>query len=108
MTAEAEQHTEATERHGLEPWRYVQIGLALTLITVVELAISLWIDIGAAMIPVLIALSAVKFAVVLAFFMHLYFEPRLFTRVFLGGFVLGSLVLLALITLFWNDLTALG
>ena len=100
-----EQHVE--EQHGLQPMQYVWIGLALTLITVVELAFSLWVDIGGALIPVLIFLSAVKFVVVVAFFMHLYFEPKLLARIFAGSFVLAGFVLIALISLFWNDLTDL-
>ena len=100
-----EQHVE--EQHGLQPMQYVWIGLALTLITVVELALSLWVDIGEAMIPVLIFLSAVKFVVVVAFFMHLYFEPKLLARLFAGAFVLAGFVLISLISLFWNDLTNL-
>ena len=105
MATESEQQTAAAGGHGLQPWQYVQIGVALTVITVVELAISLWIDIGDAMIPVLLILSAIKFAAVLAFFMHLYFDAQIFTRLFIGSLVLGTAVLLALITLFWNDLT---
>ena len=81
-----EQHVE--EQHGLEPMQYVWIGLALTIITFVELAFSLWIDIGGALIPVLIFLSAIKFAAVVAFFMHLYFEDQLLIRIFVGSFAL--------------------
>ena len=73
---------QAEEPHGLTPRQYVGIGLALTVITIVELAFSLWIDIGDLLIPVLIVLSAVKFVVV--------------TRVFAGSFFLAGGVLLAL------------
>ncbi len=98
---------QAEEPHGLTPRQYIGIGLALTVITIVELAFSLWIDIGDLLIPVLIVLSAVKFVVVVAFFMHLYFEPKLLTRVFAGSFFLAGGVLIALLALFWNDLTDL-
>ncbi len=100
-----EQHVE--EQHGLEPMQYVWIGLALAIITFVELAFSLWIDIGDALIPVLIFLSAVKFVAVVAFFMHLYFEDKLLTRIFAGSFLLAGGVLITLISLFWNDVTDL-
>jgi len=105
MTAEPELHVESGKPHGLEPMRYIQIGVALAVITVIELAASLWIDLGAALIPLLIVMSAIKFYIVVAFYMHLRFEPALLTRLFIGSFVLGSLVLLALITLFWFDVT---
>ena len=50
-------------------------------------------------------LSAVKFVAVVAFYMHLRFENRLLIQVFAGSFALGGFVLLALITLFWTDIT---
>ena len=99
------QHVE--EPHGLTPGQYVGIGIALTIITIVELGASLWVDLGDWLIPVLIVLSAVKFVAVVAFFMHLYFEPKLLTRVFTGSFLLASGVLIALLALFWTDITDL-
>ncbi len=98
---------QAEEQHGLTPRQYVGIGLALTVITIVELAASLWVDLGDFLIPLLIVLSAVKFVVVVAFFMHLYFEQRVLTRVFAGSFFLAGGVLIALLALFWNDITIL-
>ena len=98
---------QAEEQHGLTPRQYVGIGFALTVITIVELAFSLWINLGDLLVPVLIVLSAVKFVVVVAFFMHLYFEQRLLARVFAGSFFLAGGVLIALLALFWNDITIL-
>jgi cytochrome c oxidase subunit 4 len=103
MTMQAEHGTE--EQHGLEPMQYIWIGVALTLITVVELGASLWVELGDALIPILVVLSAVKFVAVVAFYMHLRFENRLLMQVFAGSFALGGFVLLALITLFWTDIT---
>ena len=48
-------------------------------------------------------LSAVKFAVVIAYFMHLRFEDALLTRIFVVGFVLASAILISLLALFWTD-----
>lgn len=93
------------EKHGLEPRQYIQIGIVLTAITMLELWISLGPDFGSALIPILLILSAIKFVVVVMFFMHLYFDPGLFTRMFAGAFVLAGFVLLALLTLFAKDLT---
>ena len=83
---------------------YVMIGAALTVVTAVEL----WVSynghiVGSLMIPILFALSAFKFAVVVAMFMHLRFEHGILTRLFACGLVLGTFVILALIGLFWND-----
>lgn len=95
------------EQHGLQPMQYVQIGIVLTIITAVELAASLWVDLGNALIPVLFVLSAVKFAAVVALFMHLRFDNILLTRVFVVALALGAAVLFALTTLFWTDATVI-
>ncbi|MEE8338281.1 MAG: hypothetical protein V3R95_09475 [Dehalococcoidia bacterium] len=104
MATEAE-HPD--RQHGLQPMQYVQIGIVLTIITAAELAASLWVDLGDALIPVLGVLSAVKFAAVVALFMHLRFDSIVLTRVFLVALALGAAVLFALTTLFWTDSTVI-
>lgn len=99
-----EHHVE--EKHGFEPMQYIWIGAVLTVITVMEVA-TYWMDLGEALIPILLFLSAIKFAAVVAFFMHLYFEPQLLIRVFAGSLALAGAVLIALISLFWTDPTDL-
>ena len=81
---------------------YVLIGLFLSLVTLVEFLIILpqvargsgWV------IAPLALLSAVKFAAVLAFYMHLKFDHRLLTWIFLGGFALSFAMVMALVGLF--------
>ncbi len=103
-----EAHAESADKqHGLTPKQYIGIGAALALVTAVELGASLWVDLGDALIPVLIILSGVKFVAVVAFFMHLYFEPPLLTRLFAGAFSLAAAVLICLLALFWTDVTDL-
>ena len=94
----------ATETHGppLKPRQYLVIGLILTVLTVIELWVS-YSSLGSALVPILLILSAVKFVMVVALFMHLKFESRLFTWMFLSGLLLGSAILIALVALFWND-----
>ena len=106
-----EAHVEARgEAHGEHPpttiREYVLIGLVLTVVTAVELWASYNIGIiGSLLVPILGVLSAFKFAVVVAMFMHLRFESPLLTRLFACGLVLATFVILALIGLFWNDAT---
>ena len=102
MSIEGGHTAGAHERNHPTVRQYLLIGLLLTVITIVELFAS-YSDMGALLIPVLIVLSAVKFAVVVAYFMHLRFEDALLTRLFVFGFVLASAILIALITLFWSD-----
>ena len=83
---------------------YVLIGLVLTVVTVVELWASYNLH-DFLLIGVLIALSAFKFAVVVAMFMHLRFESGLLTRLFSFGLILGGAMILTLSALFWHDRT---
>lgn len=71
---------------------YIKIGIALAIVTLVEVAL-FYIDIErAVLIPTLIVLSAGKFYLVVAFFMHLRFDSRLFTTAFVTGMVLAFAV----------------
>jgi heme/copper-type cytochrome/quinol oxidase subunit 4 len=84
---------------------YILIGIVLTVVTIVELGVSYSGLSNSVMIAVLVVLSAFKFAVVVAMFMHLRFEHGLLTRLFSFGLVLGTACILALTALFWNDRT---
>ena len=57
-------------------------------------------QVGQAFVPILLVLSAFKFAMVVLWFMHLRFDNRLFSILFIAGLALGGLVVMALITLF--------
>ena len=85
--------------------QYVKIGVLLTAITVLELAVSYWDAVSDLLIPILFVLSGIKFAIVVAFFMHLKFDSPLFTRLFLLSFLLGAAVLTLVPALFWSDIT---
>jgi cytochrome c oxidase subunit 4 len=102
MSVEGGHAAGAHERSHPTVRQYLLIGLLLTLITIVELFAS-YAELGSLLIPILVVLSAVKFAVVLAYFMHLRFEDALLTRFFVFGFVLSGALLVALIALFWTD-----
>lgn len=84
------------------PRQYVMIGIILTVITAVELWVS-YSNLDNLIIPTLLVLSAVKFIIVVAFFMHLRFDHPVLTRLFAFGFVLAAALLFALIALFWTD-----
>ncbi len=83
--------------------QYVLIGLLLTVITIVELFASYTPGLGVLLIPILLVLSAIKFAIVVAYFMHLRFEQALLTRLFVFGFVLAGAIMVSLLALFWGD-----
>ncbi len=79
---------------------YWMIGLVLTVITLAEVAIFYIPGTGAALAPTLLILSAVKFSLVVMFFMHLRFDSKIFSGVFLAGLVLAIFVVSALFVLY--------
>lgn len=82
--------------------QYVLIATILFVITGIEFAIIVPQHLRghAISIPPLIILSALKFAIVVMFYMHLRFDSRTFTTVFLGGLVLAFIVGSALLGVF--------
>ena len=77
---------------------YVKVAIFLAFITGAEIAMS-YIDVATEIyIPVLLVMMAVKFSVVVLWFMHLRFDNRLFRRMFVAGLVLAVLVYLAAMT----------
>ena len=83
---------------------YLLIGLLLSVITAVELVMSLYEDaLGVILIPGLLIFSAIKFVIVVAIFMHLKFDSIRFTQIFAFGFVLATALLIAVVVLFAFD-----
>ncbi len=93
----------AVAQHGLTPRQYIMLGVALTVITVIELAASYIPALTPVLVPILLALTAIKFAAVVGYFMHLRFEDGLLAKVFTGSLILAILILVALAALFWGD-----
>ena len=81
--------------------KYIQIALILAVITAAEVATFYVEDrLGAALVPLLLGMMVVKFAIVAAWFMHLRFDSNLFTRVFVSGLLLATGVYIAFLTTF--------
>ena len=76
---------------------YVTIGVILTVITAIEVAIFYIPALGSVLVPTLLVLSFAKFWIVVMFYMHLKFDSRVFWRVFFGPLVLAVLVVVGLI-----------
>ncbi len=95
-------HAHATESHGPKTSTYLIVAAILTIITVVEVAIYYVPSIksSAIFVPVLLALSTVKFFTVVAFYMHLKYDHKLFRGLFVGPFFIALGTIIALIFLF--------
>ena len=98
--AAAHTSTEAVDTGHPTPATYVKVALILSVITLIEVAVfyANWLSYG--IIPVLAVLSTAKFAMVAMFYMHLRFDNRLFTTLFVGGLLLAVSVVFALLGLF--------
>ncbi|HEX9890606.1 MAG TPA: cytochrome C oxidase subunit IV family protein [Actinomycetota bacterium] len=89
------------ERAHPGPREYVKIAVILAVITAIEVAIFYieFIKDSAAFVPTLLLLSAIKFGMVVLWFMHLRFDSRLFGRLFVAGLALAlSLFIVVLLT----------
>jgi len=65
---------------------YVKIAIILAALTAAEVATYPAEDaLGSFVIPILLVLMTIKFWYVASFFMHLKFDGKLFTRVFVAG-----------------------
>ena len=86
------------------PATYAKIASILAVITAIEFGIfyvpDYAPDLKGVIVPAFVLLSAVKFALVGMFYMHLKFDHRLFSGFFVGGLLLATTVILALMGLF--------
>lgn len=105
--AEAEEYQAQTEHegHGHPSDRsYVGIAVVLAALTALEV-VSFYLEeqLGGFLVPALMVMMVIKFVLVVAWFMHLRFDGKLFPRVFASGLVLAiGVYVIALTTLrFW-------
>ena len=81
---------------------YVKVAAVLAMITVIEVAIYYiqWFHDSGVLVPALLVFSAIKFATVVSYFMHLKFDPRLLSWTFIFGVSFGAALILSFIALF--------
>jgi cytochrome c oxidase subunit 4 len=82
------------------PATYVRIGVILTLITAVEVAIYYIPAMRGILVPLLLVLSAVKFLTVVGWYMHLKMDPVIYSRLFFAPLVLAISIGFVLMLLF--------
>ncbi len=80
--------------------KYLGIAIVLTIITVIEVAAFYLPVLKPMLAPILLTLSALKFALVAMFYMHLKFDHRLFSWVFVVPMCFAAAIILALLALF--------
>ena len=97
-----EEHAMGVE-HEHPTWStYWKVAVILTIITAMEVWVYYIPSFVASrgFVPVLLIMSAVKFAIVVLFYMHLRYDHRLFRTLFTGPLFVAILTLFALMFLF--------
>ncbi|MDQ6728293.1 MAG: cytochrome C oxidase subunit IV family protein [Actinomycetota bacterium] len=80
--------------------QYIMIAAILAAITGAEVAIYYIKALKSILVPALVAFSIIKFVMVVAFFMHLRFDSRLFRRLFIAGVALALFCFTIVLTTF--------
>ena len=99
------------EKHEHPTWKqYKWVALILTVITIVEVWVYYIPSFVASrlFVPALLFMSAVKFAIVVAYYMHLKYDHKLFRALFIGPLIIAILTLIVLMFLFGKLAIRLG
>jgi cytochrome c oxidase subunit 4 len=93
--------TRSHRRHP-SPREYVRIAVVLAAITVAEVVIYYidWIHENDLLIPLLFLFSAIKFSLVVMWFMHLRFDSRTYARFFVMGLAGAVTLFLVMLMIF--------
>jgi len=99
-------HQEGSVEHPVHPTAdvYLRVGAVLVILTVLEVGVFYVPAFQSALVPVLLVLSAIKFALVVMFYMHLKFDNKFFALLFGGPLLLGFFVVVSLLFLFYGGI----
>src|SRR5262245_16274221 len=97
-SADATRH--ATEHAHPGAKEYLAIAAVLTVTTAFEVAVFYVPAMHPILVPTLLTLSAVKFAMVAMWYMHLKFDHRLFSWLFVVPMMVMATIIIALLRLF--------
>jgi cytochrome c oxidase subunit IV len=80
---------------------YINVAIALAILTAIEVA-SLYIPgiPNGLLVPALLFMSALKFFLVVGFFMHLRYDSSVMRALFVGPLIIAIAIILALMALF--------
>ena len=80
---------------------YIKVAVALGILTAVEIGALYVPGIPShALVALLLVFSVVKFGLVVAFFMHLRYDNKVLTALFVGPLIIAMIIILALMALF--------
>jgi cytochrome c oxidase subunit 4 len=78
---------------------YLKVAAILTVVTALEVGVIYIRRLAPVIVPLLLVMAVAKFALVALFFMHLRYDRRVLTVVFVGPIFIALLVAVALMTL---------
>ena len=82
------------------PLTYLKVAVTLAVLTAIEVGV-FYIDVlEPAFLAIFLILSVFKFCLVVLFFMHLKFDSRLFSGLFVGGLMFAVAVIVVLLSIF--------
>jgi len=79
---------------------YVKVAVILSVVTGLEFAVLYIRALTPIVVPLLLVMSAGKFALVVLYFMHLRYDARVLTALFLGPLLVAAGLAVALMTLY--------
>ena len=100
QTARAlDEHDASAAEHHPTIRTYVIVAAILTAVTALEFGVIYVRRLAPILFPLLLTLSAGKFALVVMFYMHLRYDSRILTFLFVAPLVLATVVAVAVMTL---------
>ena len=104
MSQEASDAQREVQQNGSEhghptPLIYFRVAMILSAITAAEVGLFYANFLGHVIIPILALLSVSKFIIVAMYYMHLKFDDRIFSTMFVIGLILAAGVIFALMAL---------
>jgi len=94
-------HAHAAEEHHPQAPTYIVVAIILTILTAFEIGVFYAPSLQVILVPLLIILAILKFILVAAFYMHLHFDSRVFSALFIFPLGLAALIVLSLMLLFF-------
>ena len=101
MTQNSVTEQRAHERHHPGPAEYVKVAVVLAIVTAIEIGAYYVTGVPDSIISAaLLVMMAIKFSLVVLWFMHLRFDSPLYRRLFVAGIVLALAIYTIVLLLF--------
>jgi cytochrome c oxidase subunit 4 len=93
-------HAAAGQHDHASTGTYLKVAVILSIVTALEFSVLYIRALTPIVVPLLLVLSAGKFALVVMFFMHLRYDSRALTALFVGPIIIAVALAISLMTLY--------